>query len=285
MCAWGSEASVRFGKLFGHAVLLTWLALLVGLWYTRRAESIIPAWVGSLKFMTNASCTYTTSLETLLWRARRHSGLAIQFFNISNCPSKMIEIHSSSSSSSSEHIIYIYSLCLLSHVKKRNANDFLKLFVNRRTTVQVPPARLRPSFHPTVQSAAALEEPRRTGRTCQKSALPLQHMRQRLRHRVESTHPHVQGQSCMYQIRRPFWFLRQKKKEKFKKSSKIQTKLLRYCTSHHLLSFSLQTQTVSKYCNSFSPQLIFQIALAGGTLWRPNFYDKIKVPSASVQLN
>ena len=64
---------------------------------------------------------------------------------------------------------------------------------SRRAAVQMPPSRLRARVHPAVQPAAAPPQPRRAGRARQEQALPLQHLRQRVRHRVQSQNPHVQG--------------------------------------------------------------------------------------------
>lgn len=73
----------------------------------------------------------------------------------------------------------------------------------RWTTVQVPFTGLRAGLHPTVEFAATPEESRRSGGAGEEPAVPLQHLRQGLRHGVQPPYPHVEGQSCMYQIRRP----------------------------------------------------------------------------------
>lgn len=73
----------------------------------------------------------------------------------------------------------------------------------RWTTVQVPFTGLRAGLHPTVEFAATPEESRRSGGAGEEPAVPLQHLRQGLRHGVQPPYSHVEGQSCMYQIRRP----------------------------------------------------------------------------------
>lgn len=73
----------------------------------------------------------------------------------------------------------------------------------RWTTVQVPFTGLRAGLHPTVEFAATPEESRRSGGAGEEPAVPLQHLRQGFRHGVQPPYPHVEGQSCMYQIRRP----------------------------------------------------------------------------------
>lgn len=81
------------------------------------------------------------------------------------------------------------------HQTNSNSNNF-SLFSNyRRTTLQVSPARVRARIHPAVQSAAAPTQPRRTGGACQKSAVPLQHLRQGICHRVQPADAHIQGES------------------------------------------------------------------------------------------
>lgn len=71
----------------------------------------------------------------------------------------------------------------------------------------MPPSRLRAGFHPAVEPPAAFTEPRRAGGEGEKPAVPLQHLRQRFRHGVQPPDPYVEGQSCMYRIRRPLFYL------------------------------------------------------------------------------
>ena len=73
----------------------------------------------------------------------------------------------------------------------------------RWTSVQVPSTGLRAGVHSIIEFAATPSESRRPGGTGEEPAVPLQHLRQRLRHRIQPSYPHVEGQSCMYQIRRP----------------------------------------------------------------------------------
>lgn len=88
----------------------------------------------------------------------------------------------------------------------------------RWTTVQVPFTGLRAGLHPTVEFAATPEESRRSGGAGEEPAVPLQHLRQGLRHGVQPPYSHVEGQSCMYQIRRP-------NSQKFAKNSRGAGKL------------------------------------------------------------
>ena len=53
--------------------------------------------------------------------------------------------------------------------------------------------RVRPCVHSAVEPAAASAEPRRPAGTRQEPAVPVRHLRQRIRHRVVAAHPHGQG--------------------------------------------------------------------------------------------
>ena len=52
---------------------------------------------------------------------------------------------------------------------------------------------MRPGFHPAVQPAAAPPQSRRPTGTGQEQAVPVRHLRQGLRHRIFTAHPHGQG--------------------------------------------------------------------------------------------
>lgn len=63
----------------------------------------------------------------------------------------------------------------------------------RRAAVPMPPGGVRESLYPAVQPPAAPEEPRRPSGKSQEPTLPLYHLRQGVRHRVQPKDPHHQG--------------------------------------------------------------------------------------------
>lgn len=67
----------------------------------------------------------------------------------------------------------------------------------RRTTVSLPCAGMRTCLYTAVQLAAAPPQPRRPAGTSQEPAVPVCHLRQRLRYRILSTHPHGQGKKLI----------------------------------------------------------------------------------------
>lgn len=71
----------------------------------------------------------------------------------------------------------------------------------RWTTVQMPPTRMRTCIYTTFELAAALTQPWCSSRESQKSSVSLQHLRQRICHRVKFKDTHIKGQSCMYWMR------------------------------------------------------------------------------------
>lgn len=71
------------------------------------------------------------------------------------------------------------------------------LHISRRTTLQMSSAWLRSRLHPTKQPSTALTQPRCPGGACQKSSLPLQYMRKRLRNRVQLANAHIKGKRAI----------------------------------------------------------------------------------------
>lgn len=69
---------------------------------------------------------------------------------------------------------------------------FLGLFF-RWTTVSLSCAGMRTSLYPAVEFAAAPPQSRRPAGTGQEPAVSVRHLRQRIRHRVLTPHPHGQG--------------------------------------------------------------------------------------------
>lgn len=77
----------------------------------------------------------------------------------------------------------------------KSLSIFLKWnYLSRRTSIQMPPTRLRESLHPAVQSPATPTEPRRSGGEGKEQTLPLQHLWQRLRHWKQFANSYRQGQ-------------------------------------------------------------------------------------------
>lgn len=69
---------------------------------------------------------------------------------------------------------------------------FLFLF-DRWTTLSLSCAGMRTSLYPAVEFAAAPPQSRRPAGTGQEPAVSVRHLRQRIRHRVLTPHPHGQG--------------------------------------------------------------------------------------------
>lgn len=64
---------------------------------------------------------------------------------------------------------------------------------HRWKTLPLPLGGVRTGLHPALQPAAAPEEPRRSGGAGQEQAVPLHHLRQGVRHRVQSEDAHYEG--------------------------------------------------------------------------------------------
>lgn len=99
--------------------------------------------------------------------------------------------------------IHAYILSILRRGEPCSPCTKINFSCCRWTSVQVPSTGLRAGVHSIIEFAATPSESRRPGGTGEEPAVPLQHLRQRLRHRIQPSYPHVEGQSCMYQIRRP----------------------------------------------------------------------------------